>query len=438
LKRLVIVGAGFAGLECARRLGGSRELELTLVDRRNHHVFQPLLYQVAMAELSPADIAAPIRSVLSKHRNIRVLAGEAVGFDLARRVLRCDFGELPYDSLVVATGAQHAYFGHEDWERFAPGLKTLEQATEIRRRVLQAFEDAERTSDPVAQRRLLSFVIVGAGPTGVELAGAIGEMARYTLARDFRRIEPALTRVVLVEAGPRVLATFKPDDAAWAVRALGTLGVEVRCGAKVTAVDADGVALEAAAAGGGAERIDAATVLWAAGVQPSPLGALLGVPLDGVGRVKVAPDLSVAGHPEVFVAGDLAHCLDGAVPLPGTADVAQQQGRFLADLLGAEARAAARGATAPPRAAFRYRNLGSMATIGRDKAIADFRSFSLTGYFAWLGWVLLHIYRLLGFRNRMVVLTQWAWSYWTNRRGARLILGKDWRAYPSREPSKEG
>lgn len=426
----MIVGAGFAGLECARRLGGARELEVTVVDRRNHHVFQPLLYQVAMAELSPADIAAPIRSVLSRHRNLRVLAGEALGVDLARRVLRCDFGELPYDRLLIATGAQHAYFGHEEWEQFAPGLKTLEQATEIRRRVLQAFEDAERTSDPVAQRRLLTFVIVGAGPTGVELAGAIGEMARYTLARDFRRIEPALTRVVLVEAGPRVLATFKPDDAAYAVRALGTLGVEVRCGAKVTAVDAGGVGL-------GAERIEAATVLWAAGVQPSPLGRALhdagGVPLDGLGRVKVAPDLSIPGHAEVFVAGDLAHCLEGEVPLPGTADVAQQQGAYLARLFAAEARAAARGAAAlqlaEARAAFRYRNLGNMATIGRDKAIADFRRFSLTGYFAWLGWVLLHIYRLLGFRNRMVVMVQWAWSYWTNRRGARLILGKDWRSY---------
>ena len=426
MKRLVIVGAGFVGLECARRLGGARELEVTVVDRRNHHVFQPLLYQVAMAELSPADIAAPIRSVLSKHRNVRVLAGEAQGFELAQRVLRCDFGELPYDWLLVATGAQHAYFGHEEWERFAPGLKTLEQATEIRRRVLQAFEDAERTSDPVAQRRLLTFVIVGAGPTGVELAGAIGEMARYTLARDFRRIEPALTRVVLVEAGPRVLATFKPADAAWAVRALGTLGVEVRCGAKVTMVDAGGVAL-------GDERIDAATVLWAAGVKPSALGAALhesgGVPLDSVGRVQVATDLSIPGHPEVFVAGDLAHCREGDQPLPGTADVAQQQGGYLARMLAAEARAAARGTPAPARAPFRYLNLGSMATIGRDKAIADFRHFSLTGYFAWLGWVLLHIYRLLGFRNRMVVMTQWAWSYWTNRRGARLILGKDWRSY---------
>ena len=428
MRRLVIVGAGFAGLECARRLGGARELEVTVVDRRNHHVFQPLLYQVAMAELSPADIAAPIRSVLSRHRNLRVFAGEVVGVDLARRVLRCDFGELPYDWLLIATGAQHAYFGHEDWERFAPGLKTLEQATEIRRRVLQAFEDAERASDPVLQRRLLTFVIVGAGPTGVELAGAIGEMARYTLARDFRRIEPALTRVVLIEAGPRVLATFKSEDAAWAVRALGTLGVEVRCGAKVTAVDAGGVTVSVTGAAAG-ERIEAATVLWAAGVQPSPLGAVLGVPLDAVGRVKVAADLSIPGHPEVFVAGDLAHCLEGDAPLPGTADVAQQQGRYLARVLGAAARAAARGTAAPTHAPFRYRNLGSMATIGRDKAIADFRSFSLTGYFAWLGWVLLHIYRLLGFRNRMVVMVQWAWSYWTNRRGARLILGKSWRSY---------
>jgi len=346
MKRVVIVGAGFAGLHCARDLGGSSRFEVTVVDRRNHFVFQPLLYQVAMAELSPADIAVPIRSVLSRQRNVGVLQGEAQGFDLGAHLVRCDFGDLPYDQLVVATGAQHAYFGHEEWEQHAPGLKTLEQATEIRRRVLAAFELAERSTDPIEQRRLLTFVIVGGGPTGVELAG----------------------------------------DAAH-------------------------------------ERIETHTVLWAAGVKPSALGAALGAPLDRAGRVMVAPDLSLPGHPEVWVAGDLAHCARGDQALPGNADVAKQQGHHRARQL----ERAARGLEREP---FRYRDLGMMATIGRDRAIADFHRFALTGWLAWFGWALLHIYRLMGFRNRAVVMVQWAWSYWTNRRGARLILGASWRSYP--------
>lgn len=421
MKRVVVIGAGFAGLHCARDLGGSPDHEVTVVDRRNHFVFQPLLYQVAMAELSPADIAAPIRSVLSRARNVRVVKGEALGFDLAARTVRCDFGELPYDALVVATGAQHAYFGQERWEPDAPGLKTLEQATEIRRRVLEAFEQAERCADPVQQRQLLTFVIVGAGPTGVELAGAIGEMARFTLVRDFRRIEPRLARVVLVEAGPRALAGFRESGSGYAVRALATLGVETRCATRVVGVDAAGVDLER---DGARERIEARTVLWAAGVKPSPLGAALGAPLDRLGRVVVEPDLSLPGRPEVFVAGDLASCARDGRPLPGTADVAKQQGHFLARTLRREAR----GVVAA-REPFRYRDLGMMATIGRDKAIADFHRFELHGWIAWVGWALLHIYRLMGFRNRAVVMVQWAWSYWTNRRGARLILGADWRSY---------
>jgi NADH dehydrogenase len=419
MRRVVIVGGGFVGLHCARDLGGSPDHAVTLIDRRNHFLFQPLLYQVAMAELSPADIAAPIRSVLSRQRNVRVLQAEVTGFDLAARVVHSTVGDLPFDDLVVATGAQHAYFGNEHWEAHAPGLKTLEQATEIRRRVLTAFETAECSPDPVEQRRQLSFVIVGAGPTGVELAGAIGEMARFTLAKDFRHIDPKLARVVLVEAGPRVLATMKPEHSAYAVRALAALGVEVRCDARVTAVDADGVTL-------GTERIPAATVLWAAGVNPSGLGRALGAPLDRAGRVLVQPDLSIPGQPTVFVAGDLAHCVQDGAPLAGTADVAKQQGHYLARTLKRDARGRA-------RQPFRYLDLGSMATIGHDQAIADFHRFSLHGYPGWLLWALLHIYRLMGFRNRLVVMVQWAWTYWTNRRGARLIVGKEWRSYPERE-----
>jgi NADH dehydrogenase len=415
-RKLLIVGGGFGGLAVAKGLGGVRGIEVTLLDRSNHHLFQPLLYQVAMAGLSPAEIAAPIRSLLSRHRNVRVLREEVRSVDLAARTLATASGTLAYESLVLACGAQHAYFGHEEWEEFAPGLKTLEQATEIRRRVLSAFEDAEKEDDAERRKALLTFVIVGGGPTGVELAGAIGEMSRFTLARDFRRIDPKLTRVILVEAGPRILPAFRESLASRAVRDLEGLGVQVWTGAPVTRVDASGVEL-------GSERIRAATVLWAAGVLPSALSRALGVPLDAQGRVRVEPDLSVPGHPEVFVIGDQACVIDAAGrPLPGVAPVALQQGRFVARTL-------ARDLAGRPRAPFRYVDKGQMATIGRSRAVVELGRLRFAGWLAWLVWIVVHIYYLTGFENRLLVVIQWAWSYLSFRRGARLIVGKRWRFY---------
>jgi NADH dehydrogenase len=415
-RKLLIVGGGFGGLAVAKGLGGVRGIEVTLLDRSNHHLFQPLLYQVAMAGLSPAEIAAPIRSLLSRHRNVRVLREEVRSVDLAARTLATASGTLAYESLVLACGAQHAYFGHEEWEEFAPGLKTLEQATEIRRRVLSAFEDAEKEGDAERRKALLTFVIVGGGPTGVELAGAIGEMSRFTLARDFRRIDPKLTRVILVEAGPRILPAFRESLASRAVRDLEGLGVQVWTGAPVTRVDASGVEL-------GSERIRAATVLWAAGVLPSALSRALGVPLDAQGRVRVEPDLSVPGHPEVFVIGDQACVIDAAGrPLPGVAPVALQQGRFVARTL-------ARDLAGRPRAPFRYVDKGQMATIGRSRAVVELGRLRFAGWLAWLVWIVVHIYYLTGFENRLLVVIQWAWSYLSFRRGARLIVGKRWRFY---------
>jgi NADH dehydrogenase len=417
-RRVVIVGGGFAGLAAARALGGVAGADVTLLDRSNHHLFQPLLYQVAMAGLSPAEIAAPIRSLLSRHRNVRVLREEVLGVELAARRVVTASGGMPYDTLVLACGAQHAYFGHEEWEAFAPGLKTLEQATEIRRRVLVAYEDAEKEEDPERKKRLLTFVIVGGGPTGVELAGAIGEMSRFTLARDFRRIDPKLTRVMLVEAGPRILPSFPEPLASRAVRDLEKLGVQVWTNSAVTQIDADGVEL-------GPERIGAATVLWAAGVKPSPLSRTLGVPLDPQGRVIVAPDLSLPGHAEVFVAGDQARVPgpDGR-PLPGVAPVALQQGRHVG-------RSLARELAGRPREPFRYRDKGQMATIGRSRAIVELGRLRFAGLPAWLLWIVVHIYYLTGFENRLLVVIQWAWSYLSFRRGARLIVGKRWRFYDS-------
>jgi NADH dehydrogenase len=419
-RKLLIVGGGFGGLAVAKGLGGVRGIEVTLLDRSNHHLFQPLLYQVAMAGLSPAEIAAPIRSLLSRHRNVRVLREEVRSVDLAARTLATASGTLAYESLVLACGAQHAYFGHEEWEEFAPGLKTLEQATEIRRRVLSAFEDAEKEDDAERRKALLTFVIVGGGPTGVELAGAIGEMSRFTLARDFRRIDPKLTRVILVEAGPRILPAFRESLASRAVRDLEGLGVQVWTGAPVTRVDASGVEL-------GSERIRAATVLWAAGVLPSALSRALGVPLDAQGRVRVEPDLSVPGHPEVFVIGDQACVIDAAGrPLPGVAPVALQQGRFVARTL-------ARDLAGRPRAPFRYVDKGQMATIGRSRAVVELGRLRFAGWLAWLVWIVVHIYYLTGFENRLLVVIQWAWSYLSFRRGARLIVGKRWRFYGGEE-----
>ena len=419
-KQVVIVGAGFAGLNAAKRLGNVDGVAVTVVDRENHHLFQPLLYQVAMAALSPADIAVPIRSLLARYRNVRVLKATAQTIDTANRKVVTDAGEIPYDYLLLGCGAQHAYFGHEEWEAHAPGLKTLPQATEIRRRVLEAFEAAERETNPEERRRHLTFIVIGGGPTGVELAGAIGEMSRYTLARDFRSIDPRQTRVILVEAGPRILASFDDKLAARAMRDLESLGVQVWTSAPVTDVTVEGVVV-------GTEKIAAATVLWAAGVRAADIGRTLGAQVDKAGRVVTGPDLTIEGHPEVFVLGDMSSREGpGGRPLPGVALVAMQEGIFAADIIKKEIRKPAQ----TPRPAFEYVDLGQMATIGRSRAISEFRGWKLTGVPAWWFWLLVHIYRLSGFRNRLSVLVQWAWSYMTFGRGARLIVAKDWQSYP--------
>jgi NADH dehydrogenase len=404
----VIVGGGFAGLAAARGLRRA-EADVTLVDRRNHHLFQPLLYQVATAGLSAPDIAYPIRRILWRQGNASVLLGDVQAIDLAQKRLRLDGGDLGYDYLVLAAGATHSYFGHAEWEAHAPGLKTLEDALEIRRRALLAFEKAEREEDPVARRAWLTFVVVGAGPTGVEMAGAFAEIARHSLARDFRRIDPRAARVILVEAGPRVLPAYPDDLSARAVRQLEALGVQVWTGAAVTGLDAEGVAL-------GGDRVAARTVVWAAGVAASPLARTLDVPLDRVGRVKVAPDLSLPGRPEVFVVGDLAVLEQDGRPIPGVAPAAMQMGRHAAENL-------LRTLRGEPRRPFRYVDKGSLATIGRSSAVALFGKARLSGFLAWLAWLLVHIFFLIGFRNRFVVLFTWAWAYLTYQRSARLILG---------------
>jgi NADH dehydrogenase len=416
MKRVVVVGAGFAGLAVARGLGREAGVEVTLLDRRNHHLFQPLLYQVATAGLSPADIAVPIRGLLSRQANTRVLRSEVRDVDLVAREVKTESGSFPYDYLVLACGSRHSYFGHEEWEAFAPGLKTIEQATEIRRRVLDAFEEAEKETDARRQRAALTFVIVGGGPTGVELAGAIGEMSRFTLARDFRRIDPKLARILLVEAAPRILLALDPELASRAVRDLESLGVQVWTNSAVTRVDAHGVEI-------GAERVEADTVLWAAGVRTEELSRRLGVTLGPGGRVPVGAGLSLADHPEVFVAGDQAQVRDEAGrDLPALAPVALQQGRFIARQIRGELQGR-------PRESFHYVDRGTLATIGRSRAVGQIRGLRVHGSFAWLVWLFVHVYYLVGFRNRALVVFQWAWSYFRFRRGARLIVGKEWRFY---------
>jgi NADH:ubiquinone reductase (H+-translocating) len=406
--RVVILGGGFAGLYAARALKRA-PVDVTVVDRRNYHLFQPLLYQVATAALNPSDIAAPIRHVLRRQRNCRVLLAEATAVDVpGRRVVLAD-GEMPYDYLIVATGATHSYFGHDAWAEFAPGLKSIEDALEIRRRVLLAYEAAERATDAEVRRAWLTFVVVGAGPTGVELAGALSEIARHALEDDFRTIDPEDARVVLVEAGPRVLAAFPDPLPAKAVEQLRRLGVEVRTGTAVTSIDAAGVTL-------GAERIEARTVLWAAGVAASPLARSLGAPLDRAGRVRVTPALTIPDHPEVFVTGDLAvHEQDGAI-VAGLASIAVQEGPHAA----ANIVHAIRG---EPLVPFHYKDRGTLATIGRAAAVCNFGRVKLTGLVAWLAWLFVHIFLLIGFRNRFLVLFSWAWTYLTYERGARLITG---------------
>jgi len=411
LPHVVIVGAGFAGLAAARALRKA-PVRITIVDRRNHHLFQPLLYQVATAALNPADIAYPIRVVLRSQKNARTILARVDGIDLSTRTLRLRDGTLSFDYLLLATGATHSYFGQTDWEAWAPGLKTIEDALEIRRRVLSAFEAAERLPDDTKLLETLTFVVVGAGPTGVELAGALSEIGRLTVAKDFRRFDPTRLRVVLVEGADRVLPPYSHALSAEAQRELGRLGVEVRTNAKVTKIDATGVWL-------GDEHIVARTVLWAAGVAASPLGQQLGVPLDRAGRVLVEPDLSVPGHPHVFVAGDLVHFEQGGKPLPGIAPAALQAGRKAAKNI---ARLVAGRATEP----FRYRDKGSLATIGRAAAVGNIGRFEVSGFFAWWMWWLIHIAYLIGFRNRLVVMIGWAWQYFAFSRGARLITGRAW------------
>ena len=421
MKQVVVVGAGFAGFNAARGFAAEQSLQVTVIDRRNYHLFQPLLYQVATAGLSPADIATPIRSLLSRQANARVLRGEVHDVDLGARLVRTDAGDFHYDRLVLACGSRHSYFGHEDWEPFAPGLKTIEQATEIRRRVLNAFEEAEKETDPRRQRALLTFAIVGGGPTGVELAGAIGEMSRFTLARDFRHIDPKLARIVLIEAAPRILPALAPDLASRAVRDLESLGVQVWTHSAVTKVDAGGVEI-------GGERIEARTVLWAAGVRAEELSAHLGVQLVKGGRVPVGGDLSLPGHSEVFVTGDQAAARDErGEELPALAPVALQQGRFVACQILRDLRG-------EPRETFHYVDRGVLATIGRSRAVGQIRNVHVRGLLAWLVWLFVHIYYLVGFRNRVLVVIQWAWSYFRFRRGARLIVDKEWRFYAA-EPS---
>ncbi|MFI5119222.1 MAG: NAD(P)/FAD-dependent oxidoreductase [Thermoanaerobaculia bacterium] len=417
--RVVIVGGGFGGLYTARRLR-SLPVEVTVLDRRNFHLFQPLLYQVATGALSPANIAAPLRAILKRSGNTRVLLEDVTGIDVALRRVLTATGQFPYDILVVAAGARHHYFGHDEWEAAAPGLKTLEDAVDMRRRILLAFERAETAADTEERRALLTFVIVGAGPTGVELAGALGEIARHTLRREFRAIDPSEARILLVEGGPRVLPAYPPELSAKAQKALAALGVEVAVDTSVTDVRESAVTLSRA---GTTETIAARTILWAAGVAASPLAAALasatGAKTDRAGRIAVGPDLTLPGHPEIFVLGDMVTLADDAGrPLPGVAPVAMQQGRYVARVLAA--RLAGRPASAP----FRYRNKGNMATIGRGRAVADLGLLRIAGYPAWLAWLFIHLMYLVQFGNRVLTLIQWAWNYVTWNRSARLITGE--------------
>ncbi len=407
MPRVVIVGGGFGGLYAARALARA-PVDVTVIDRTNHHVFQPLLYQVATASLSPSQIAYPIRAVLSRQRNTRVIMGEVTAIDTARRLVTLTDGAVPYDFLVLAPGARHSYFGHPEWEAEAPGLKTLDDALRIRERILIAFERAEREAEAVRRRALLTFVVVGGGPTGVELAGAIGEIACLVIARDFRTIDTREARTILVEAGPRILPAFPPELSGKAARSLMRLCVDVRTGQAVTRVEDGAVWL-------GVERVATGTVLWAAGVEPSPIARSLGVPLDRAGRVIVNPDLTIPGHAEVFVIGDLAACADPAgQPLPGLAPVAIQQGEYVACAVVAEVRGEG-------REPFRYRDRGTLATIGRNAAVASLPGIRLSGYPAWLLWCFIHILWLIGFRNRFLVMIEWAWAYLRFDRSARLI-----------------
>jgi NADH:ubiquinone reductase (H+-translocating) len=412
---VVIIGGGFGGLETARRLAKAA-VQVTLLDRRNHHLFQPLLYQVATAALNPSDIAYPIRAAVAKQKNVRVLLAEALSIDPVKRTVVLDGGELHYDYLVVATGATHSYFGKDQWAPLAPGLKSVEDALEIRRRIFLAYEAAEREADPLKQREWLTFAVVGGGPTGVELAGALGEIGLYTLKKDFRSIDPANVRVVLFEGKDRLLLAYPPKLSAAAKRSLEGRHVDVRLNAMVTSLDDRGVTIKTAA---GEERVGARTLLWAAGVQASPLAGGLGVPRDRSGRVIVNPDLSIPDRPEVFVIGDLAKMMISAgVEVPGVAQGALQGGRHIAKIIAREAN----GETFT-RPAFRYHDKGNMATVGRAEAVVATKRVAIHGLLAWLMWWAVHIFFLVGFRNRVLVMLNWMWSWLTFQRGARLITG---------------
>jgi NADH dehydrogenase len=417
--RVVIVGAGFAGLHAARGLRGA-PVRVTVIDRTNHHLFQPLLYQVATASLSPADISAPIRGVLGKQANTEVILGEVTGVNIEKQRVLMGDQEVPYDCLVLATGVQHNYFGHDEWKQYATGLKTLQDATALQRKILLSFEDAEREQDPEQRQALLTFVVVGAGPAGVEMTGAVAELAHKALASDFRHIDPKLARVLLVEAGPRILPTFSEFLAKKAYTELTRLGVEVRTNCAVNAVDERGVMIAG-------EQLAAKTVVWMAGVRCSPAGTWLGAEMDSAGRVKVLPDLSVAGSLNIFVIGDDASAMLKGKPLPGLAPVAVQEGRYIASVIAD--RVAGKAHTGP----FRYRNRGTLATVGRAYGVVAMGKMRLTGLLAWVTWLFFHIFFLIGYRNRFIVIFQWALAYFSFKRTARIILADTPIANPMRQ-----
>lgn len=426
---LVIVGGGFGGLYAAKALKRA-PVRVTLVDKRNFHLFQPLLYQVATGGLSPGDIASPLRAVLGRHKNTSVLKAEVVDIDPVQRQVLLRDGRLSYDTLIVATGASHHYFGHDEWAEVAPGLKTVEDALDIRRRILLAFEAAEREPDPEVRRACMRFVVVGGGPTGVELAGAIGELAYRTLKDDFRRIDPTEAEILLLDGVERILPTYPPELSARAETSLARLGVTVRAGSLVADIDGD---LVTVSRDGETEAIRAKTILWAAGMKASPMGQVLAerttVELDRAGRVVVGPDLSIPGYPNIFVTGDLAHFAhQGDQPLPGVAPVAMQQGRYVADLIQRRLISDEESDLSP----FRYRDKGSLAVIGRNAAVAELGPARFAGFLAWLLWVFVHIGYLIEFDNKLLVLIQWAWNYFTRKQGARLITGSD--PFPLVEP----